>query len=613
MKLYLYEGLNKQDRASVMLWESAGRKLVEAQLTADQITQLFQQIQTAKDNRTLLGKGKDASSAVMKAYQDLKAQALNSGPVKNIDALYDQAAEKLKQATGGDQGAMAYVQKYRDFAKKHPVAQKLIYSALIAAAGISGAGAGGAAALGLFKMVDKLLQGEKFSTSAVAGAETGALAYGASKVGDYIKNRGDTTTTTTSYHQTTTGMQPANTWDIPKSVTQEFPLSQYTIKTDGADYFQIFDKAGKLVATRDTSEIFESHILTHKQVTAIFERVARLNNRMLSEGRLEEGIWDDIKSGAGKGLQGIKSLAGKAGGAVAKGAAKVGRSMTAKVSSDALTKAWKAAGSPTDSEEIEKLLQAQGVNPGVIKTVFQANNIPLSVAAGASTGSASVDSDEPMPDVMSSNRAKTPASAEPEQQATQTSAKSTASPSGVTQGVQQPGADDPNAIYKANVISTEKIGAMIPLIARLTPAQKQQLLTQIDKRLATMPATPTSTAPAATAPTQQATADKMPQPVTPAQQATAEKMPASTTPAAPAQQATADKMQPALAQQSTAAKMPVTPPTAKTAKPKVPYSAIQKTQSPIKVSAPRNQGAPTEAEYNKFQDLLKQAMSKQGA
>jgi hypothetical protein len=173
------------------LWESAGRKIMEAELSQDQIQNLFKSIETAQSaaggNRTLLGKGKDAASAVNKAWEDLKTKVQNSGPIKNVDAMYDKAADQLKQATGGDQGVMKYVQKYRDFAKKHPVAQSLIYSALIAAAGISGAGLGGAAALGLFKMVDKLLQGEKFSSAAYSGGKTGAMAYGASKVGDMFR------------------------------------------------------------------------------------------------------------------------------------------------------------------------------------------------------------------------------------------------------------------------------------------------------------------------------------------------------------------------------------------------------------------------------------------
>jgi hypothetical protein len=188
---YLYEGLNTSEKQSVMLWESAGYLIKEAALTSDQIQQLFTSIEkSATDsgsNRTLVGQGKDVAVAVNKAWEDLKTKVQNSGPIQGIDAKYDQAAEKLKQATGGDQGVMKYVEKYRKFAKEHPIAQGLIYSALIAAAGISGAGVGGAAALGLLKMTDKLLQGEKFSSAAYSGAKTGALAYGASKVADLFK------------------------------------------------------------------------------------------------------------------------------------------------------------------------------------------------------------------------------------------------------------------------------------------------------------------------------------------------------------------------------------------------------------------------------------------
>lgn len=591
MKLYLYEGLNKQDRHSMMLWESAGRKLVEAQLTADQITQLFQQIQTAKGNRTLIGKGVDAGSAVMQAYNDLKTKIQNSGPIKNIDAVYDQAAEKLKQATGGDQGVMQYVQKYRDFAKAHPIAQSFIYGALIAAAGISGAGAGGAAALGLFKMVDKLLQGEKFSSAAYQGAKTGAMAYAAGQIGKALKG-GD------QAQQTAGALDPdaQNIADQAKELTQEWDPSKYSYVDNGTQ-INIIDKAtgqsagsfdvdmatadeviaqagkvGKMAsgavdtatnvagnvnsmtvsknaynifadkvasgavtdhnsyvrALQDSltqaggdqlksasyrgaqqslemaikgaatkaaggefsgdntqmlaqiiktfggkvdsaalakdaaataafrsNQTFESQQLSNAKVLALFERVARLNNRMITEGRLQEGIWDDIKSGAKKAV-----------GAVAQGAAKVGRSMTANVSSDALTKAWQAAGSPTDSAAVEQILRQAGVNPEVIKTVFQANSIPLSVAAGASTGSVGVDPNEPMPDVMSTNRAPAQQTAAPAQQAPTATAQQTAAPVQQTQ---------PAAVPTAS---------RLPDVSKLTPGQKTALIQRIDQRLA---------------------------------------------------------------------------------------------------------------------------------
>ena len=173
------------------LWESAGLKIVEAQLTPDQIQQIFQgaqNIETAGGtNRTMIGKGKDAATAVGQAWEDLKTKAQASKPIDGFEKKYDAVANRLKQATGGDQGAMKYIQYYRDFAKKHPIAQGVIYAALIAAVGLSGAGVGGAAALGLFKMTDKLLQGDKFTSAAYSGAKTGGLAYGASQLGQQFK------------------------------------------------------------------------------------------------------------------------------------------------------------------------------------------------------------------------------------------------------------------------------------------------------------------------------------------------------------------------------------------------------------------------------------------
>ena len=191
---YLYEGLDYSTSHSMMLWESAGFKLKEAALTADQIQQIFQNVEKnatdAGSNRTMLGKGKDAAVAVNKAWEDLKTKVQNSGPIKNVDAAYDSAVAKIETGLGGPDNAInKVIQGYRKFAKEHPVAQGLIYSALIAAAGISGAGLGGAAVLGLLKMTDKLLQGEKFSSAAYSGAKTGAMAYGASKLGDLIKGK----------------------------------------------------------------------------------------------------------------------------------------------------------------------------------------------------------------------------------------------------------------------------------------------------------------------------------------------------------------------------------------------------------------------------------------
>jgi len=204
-KNYLYEGLDYNSRSVMSLWESAGIKLKEAALTPDQINNLFAEVEKASTaaggNRTMLGKGKDAADAVNKAWEDLKTKIQDSGPIKAVDQKYDDVVAKIERGLGGPDNAVnKVIQKYRAFAKAHPVAQGLIYSALIAAAGISGAGLGGAAVLGLLKMTDKLLQGEKFSSAAYAGAKTGILAFGASKLGEYLKDKWQTYTAENRYY-----------------------------------------------------------------------------------------------------------------------------------------------------------------------------------------------------------------------------------------------------------------------------------------------------------------------------------------------------------------------------------------------------------------------------
>ena len=176
-----------QNQRLIENFEYAGKLISEAKLTADQINQIFTGVEknmtAAGGNRTAIGKGvdtaKSAAGAVGTAYSGLIDKFSNTSIMKGFDAAYDKAAEQLKQATGGDQGAMQYVQKYRDFAKKHPMAQTAIYALLIAAVSIGSGGAAAPAALGLLKMGDRLVQGDKFSQALAKGATTaGAAAVG---------------------------------------------------------------------------------------------------------------------------------------------------------------------------------------------------------------------------------------------------------------------------------------------------------------------------------------------------------------------------------------------------------------------------------------------------
>ena len=369
------------------LWESAGQKIVEAQLTADQINQIFKQVEqgatAAGGNRTMLGKGKDAAGAVKKAYDDLVSKVQNSGPIKGVDAMYDKAAEKLKQATGGDQGVMKYVQKYRDFAKKNPVAQSLIYSALIAAAGISGVGVGGAAALGLFKMVDKLLQGEKFSTAVGKGATTGALAYGASQIGQAMQGTPqgatpDVTSPTASSSVASSGVTGDMGYDQAfNTYIQKFAQDP---KNPSA---MIIQQAKQFAASK--AKVNESIELTESQIFVVFGKIA---NR-----KVNEGIMDTLKGAAGKAADWAQTK---------------GTNLTTKVTADKLLQAWKKAGSPTDSLDVASIIQKAGVPSASIKQVYGTMKIPFAGEKGAGADTArKIDAD---PSSVAPGAPTTPAS-----------------------------------------------------------------------------------------------------------------------------------------------------------------------------------------------------------
>ena len=699
-RLALYEGLDKEATSSMMLWESAGRAIMEAELTTDQIQQLFQQIDQAKGNRTLVGKGVDAGSAVMKAYNDLKTKVANSGPIKNIDAMYDQAAEKLKQATGGDQGVMQYVQKYRDFAKKHPIAQGLIYGALISAAGISSAGLGGAAALGLFKMVDKLLQGEKFSSAAWSGAKTGAMAYGASKLGDYLKGQkappgadaaasaaGNVNSMTvakgaldifkekvanglvtdhnsyvramqdslrdagvenlTGMSQEAAGrsLQGLINGAVAQSAGGNFSgtsaeLTQQAIKAFGGTPNPVGQFESRVVKGKTLSEAY---------VMALFSKVERLNNKMLSEGRLvdravlNEGLFDKFKSkpaadaasldkpaddpavftsNRAKTAQpdtapknpgmlsragsAIKNVAGNAVGAVGKGLGNLAHAATTKVTGSTLQKAWEKAGRPTDSVEIEKILQAAGVNPEVVDTVFKANGVPVTLKPAEQPQGQTDGGQAPQP---------TPPTGQPSPggQAPQPT-PTTGQPSPGGQAPQPLGGavPTPTPIDTGQKTAAGGLGGGLPDISRLNPQQRQALLQKVNARIAELSKGQQAQGnqPASkphTGGRQRGGLSQTPNAVRQRQARAAKKAVAQ-----PAQQGMTDLTQPT-ASASGGTITPTTTGYVHTANPNNPNQP-KTANTPVnvnKISANKSSGLPTSDEQAKFQEKLKAAMAKQ--
>jgi hypothetical protein len=179
----LFETVLPSYHPAVRLGEDLARTLTEAALTVDQIAQLFAQVEkdvSAKGgNRTILGKGVDAAKFVKKCYDWTKDLAEKGGQVVGFEKAYDKVAQELKNASGGDTGAvMRYIEKYRSYAKENPLTQKAIYGAIVLAAGVAGSISMGPAyivlkpaVLGVLKFVDSLIKGEGITKSAIAGGE----------------------------------------------------------------------------------------------------------------------------------------------------------------------------------------------------------------------------------------------------------------------------------------------------------------------------------------------------------------------------------------------------------------------------------------------------------
>ena len=106
--------------------------------------------------------------------------------------------------------------------------------------------------------------------------------------------------------------------------------------------------------------------LSEGQVYLVFDRVVKLN---------EGPIWDKVKGAAGKAV-----------GAVAQKAGQIGTNLTTKITADKLNSAWKKAGSPTDSEEVAKILTAAGVGDDIVKQVYTDLKISAAPEAQAATG-----------------------------------------------------------------------------------------------------------------------------------------------------------------------------------------------------------------------------------
>ena len=171
-------------------FHNLSRMIVERRMSEKEILDLFAAIEAGANatgqNRTALGRGKDAVSGAYTSAKDAINSVLSSitksTPVAGVDAAYNDATGALRDAIGNDSKIMNAIKKYRLLAKEYPKTQLFVKTALIGLAGLATGGAGAVAIAGLTAAIDAAIKGEKLSSIIGKGVGAGLMGLGAQEV-----------------------------------------------------------------------------------------------------------------------------------------------------------------------------------------------------------------------------------------------------------------------------------------------------------------------------------------------------------------------------------------------------------------------------------------------
>ena len=508
------------------------RFVVEAKLSPEQISKLFTDVEAgataAGGNRTGIGKAVDVVKLPAKAaqYVDQQINKLgraiqNSGPVKNIDAKFDQLKAKLDQSDGK---IVQGIKAVSDWAKANPGKASLAVGVLTTAAAMAGGPMGGAVAGFLARATKDLLQGEKLSTA--VGKSVKTAAYGAiagwalNGIGDWLEGmRMDAIDYPTvpglkqldvnlRYSLEAPGFsvkQTLGSMIVPEEMVPQMDQLVRNASSGDVDAFKQLWQFTKDFDVRQAMQDIELNNAALRAITqandAFLQNLTMANNAIsaIAQGTIQ-GKMDptDIKVG-GKEMQADQNAPAKAeskkftalqletiiewcdgtpqvltegpldalkkgaaavGGAIKKGAAaigKAGKNLTTKVTADKLNKAWTAAGKPDDSDAIADILRKAGVSDDVLAPIYKQMGATLPPAPEQPAAAAGPSSTTPSGKPKVEPTLDKPGAA-PAQGGTQTPA---APASGAA-----PAAMDFKGIQQA--------------VAKLNPAQAKELVAHID-------------------------------------------------------------------------------------------------------------------------------------
>jgi len=417
--------------------------LIEATLTADQIKQVFGELEkqavAGGANRTAVGAGVDVAKKANEVINNVGKWLQNTAPVKMADEKFEKLKNDINKKFP-DSKLLDGISELGIWMKENPGKSAAIIGVLTALASLAGGPVGGAIAGQVLRGAAELIKGEKLSTAVGKGIKTAALGYLSGKafemLGKFVggmrveslpvPGAEDAGLETVSWGATKTLTGPGTEF---KQMTQGFKVDVFPQEAEGINAamnmirngepggFDILQKIAREVNTKSyasaindilgnarSEQLANDGLLNWiKGMAGAGQAISQgavaastgtddknkkesyyVQTRPLSEGQVymiidrvltEAGFMDKLKAGAG---------------AVAKGAAWVGKQATEKVTSAKLLAAWKMEGSPTDSEEFKQfLLNYGGIEAPVVDKVFTDLKISAEPAAQAAQAATS--------------------------------------------------------------------------------------------------------------------------------------------------------------------------------------------------------------------------------
>jgi hypothetical protein len=407
--------------------------LIEASLSPDQIQQIFGGVEksatAAGGNRTMLGKGVDVAKKADETINKIGRWLQDTKPVQGFDAKFDQLKDKISQKFPNIADKFT---KLGDMAKANPGKTAAIIGIATAIAALAGGPIGGAIAGQILRGSVELLKGEKLSTAVGKGVKTAAYGFIAGKtfelIGDALSG-GIQSVRDTIFP----GAQRLNftrifdevggelgdrfaTFEIKDLVGQAKDISNIEeLASEAASAWQQGNYGASRALWSDVQDAIEKMYTPEYVASLVADQDKRdmitqgakavagladfmgaaaqgavaaqgsgseqkkesvyLQTRPLSEGQVYM-LFDRVSKLNEAPLDTLKKAAGTAAGYISKKAG----NLTTKVTADKLASAWKGAGSPTDSAELAKFLQGQGVDSKIVDQVY--TDLKISQDAG---------------------------------------------------------------------------------------------------------------------------------------------------------------------------------------------------------------------------------------